>query len=76
MSFAEKVHSRLLALENQVKALDARLKALEKPIELPVVSLPMEVNKELRDAVADTVEWIVPVPLKRGPGRPKKVVNG
>lgn len=59
MSFAEKVHARLVALESQVQALDKRLKALEphsKPVEVPVLSLPMEV--------------------KRGPGRPKKVVNG
>ena len=68
MSFAEKVHNRLLALEKQVVALSERLKALEEPPvmtvsrwEVPVVSLPTELTV---------------APIKRGPGRPKKVANG
>lgn len=59
MSFAEKVHARLLALESQVQALDKRLKALEPRarVEAPVDVAPIQVV------------------MKRKPGRPRKEAN-
>ena len=65
MSFSEKVHNRLLALESQVQALDRRLKALE----------PQVAISDVRWTPVKEIQ-LTPVAPKRGPGRPKKVVNG
>lgn len=66
MSFGEKVKARLVALESQVSALDARLKALEPKPQLQVVHTVLP---------ADVYVTPLSTPVKRKPGRPRKIVN-
>lgn len=73
----------MLALESQVQALDRRLKALEElPQKRPISHDGLEAYKaearkraaEIRPALEAMPNGAIP--LKRKPGRPKKVVNG
>jgi hypothetical protein len=104
MSFAEKVHNRLLALENQVKALDQRrderhdalleeicgtdtnveiLRKLISDLDQRLKALePQKLEQPFASVKSDEAlrEWLHKsdpvIPIKRKPGRPKKVVNG